>query len=453
MVKFVTKEIRSINPSLSFTSMAINEQEKIAKSIEHEILKVEKLRALIFAIIMGCLAIFFVVASGIFISEPSSLIKSPIPRKLIALVLIGFSGFELLIWYFIKHCLNTGKSIPEIWRYVIAFVEISLPTMLILIASHALHFYALLLPPVFIYFLIIALSGLRLNFFICIFTGAVAAIEYVSIAWHLTHGIEMPIEFNETSPVYRFLIHLTKGLMILAAGIITGIVTNKLKKGFLKSFQSISEKNHIMSMFGQHVSPVVMEKLLHQKNTTEGEIQNVCVMFLDIRNFTTFSETRSPQEVVSFLNSLFEFMIEIVNRNNGIINKFLGDGFMAVFGAPFTDGFDCRNAVNASKEIIQKLQNEIAEGNIVSTQIGIGLHTGEAVTGNIGSSQRKEYTIIGDVVNLASRIESLNKQFNSQLLISEMVKEALGDADIETVSLGKVAVKGRTEPVEIFKLA
>ena len=449
----VPKEIRSINPSLSFTSMAINEQEKIAKSIEHEILKVEKLRALIFAIIMGCLAIFFVVASGIFISEPSSLIKSPIPRKLIALVLIGFSGFELLIWYFIKHCLNTGKSIPEIWRYVIAFVEISLPTMLILIASYALHFYALFLPPVFIYFLIIALSGLRLNFFICVFTGAVAAIEYVSIAGYLTHGIEMPIEINETSPVHRFLIHLTKGLMILAAGIITGIVTNKLKKGFLKSFQSISEKNHIMSMFGQHVSPVVMEKLLHQKNTTEGEIQNVCVMFLDIRNFTTFSETRSPQEVVSFLNSLFEFMIEIVNRNNGIINKFLGDGFMAVFGAPFTDGFDCRNAVNASKEIIQKLQNEIAEGNIVSTQIGIGLHTGEAVTGNIGSSQRKEYTIIGDVVNLASRIESLNKQFNSQLLISEMVKEALGDADIETVSLGKVAVKGRTEPVEIFKLA
>ena len=150
----MTKEIRPINPSLSFTSMAINEQEKIAKSVEYEILKVEKLRALIFAIIIGCLAIFFVVASSIYIAEPSSLNKSPIPRKIIALVLIGFSGFELLIWYFIKHCLNTGKSIPEIWRYVIAFVEISLPTMLIFIASYALHFYALFLPPVFIILLL-----------------------------------------------------------------------------------------------------------------------------------------------------------------------------------------------------------------------------------------------------------------------------------------------------------
>ena len=126
---------------------------------------------------------------------------------------------------------------------------------------------------------------------------------------------------------------------------------------------------------------------------------------------------------------------------------------MAVFGAPFSDGFDCRNAVNASKEIMKKLQDEIAAGNIIPTKLGIGLHSGEAVTGNIGSIQRKEYTIIGDVVNLASRIESLNKQFNSQLLISEMVKTALGDAGNDAISLGKVVVKGRAEPVEIFKLA
>ena len=208
-----------------------------------------------------------------------------------------------------------------------------------------------------------------------------------------------------------------------------------------------------MNIFGQHVSPAVMEKLLLQKNSAEGEVQNVCMMFLDIRNFTTFSENRTPQEVVTYLNSLFDFMIDIVNRNHGIINKFLGDGFMAAFGAPFSDGFDSRNAVNASKEILQKLKEEIEAGNILPTRIGIGLHTGEAVTGNIGSSQRKEYTIIGDVVNLASRIESLNKQFDSQFLISDTVKEALGDAGIETVSLGKVAVKGRAEPVEIFKLA
>lgn len=444
----MTNEERS-----TISNMAKAEQENITKTVEYEILKIEKLRALIFAIVQGSFAIIITIASNLNIADPSFSDKFPIPRSVLEPVVIGFALFELLIWYILKHCLNTGKSVPAICHYIVALVEISLPTMLILIFSHTLHVYALFLPAVFMYFLIIALSGLRLNFCICVFTGAVAAIEYVLLALYIINTTEFPVEFHEIGPTYKILAHLIKGLILLAAGIITGIITNKLKNGFLKSFQSISEKNHIMCMFGQHVSPAVMEKLLHQKNSTEGEVQNVCVMFLDIRNFTTFSENRTPQEVVAYLNSLFDFMINIVNRNHGIINKFLGDGFMAVFGAPFSDGFDSHNAVKASKEILQKLREEIDAGNILPTTVGIGLHTGNAVTGNIGSIQRKEYTIIGDVVNLASRIESLNKQFNSQFLISNTVKEAIGDAGNDAVSLGKVIVKGRAEPVEIFKLA
>ena len=439
----MTKEERS--------SLAIAEQENIAKSVEYEILKAERLRALIFAIFIFFLAVVFSIGTN-----PSFHlmdINEKIPHLTVALVLLGFSGFEFFIWYTMGRFLHANKKIPVPWRYLIAFVEIGLPTTLIFISSHVVFVYALFLPPIFLYFLIIALSGLKLDFFICVFTSATAAFEYVFLAWHITNSTDIPDNMHGADLIYPFFPHLIKGVMLLATGIITGIVTSKLKKMFLKSFQSISEKTHIMSMFGQHVSPAVVEKLLHQKNATEGEVQNVCVMFLDIRNFTSFSESRTPQEVVAYLNSLFDFMIDIVNRNHGIINKFLGDGFMAAFGAPFSDGFDSRNAVKASKEILQKLKEEIEAGNILPTRVGIGLHTGEAVTGNIGSSQRKEYTIIGDVVNLASRIESLNKQFNSQFLISDTVKEALGDAGIETVSLGKVSVKGRAEPVEIFKLA
>ena len=435
------------------SSMAVAEKEKIVKSVEYEILKVEKLRALIFAIVIGFMAITFLIATYIYLIDIKYGDKLSIPRMIIELLLIGFSGFEFVIWYFINHCLNKEKSVPITLRYIVAFVEISLPTLLIFIISHVVSIHALYLPPVFLYFIIIALSALSLNFRLCLFTGVIAALEYILLAWYLINFTETHENFYNLPPISMFIVHIVKSSLILTTGIITGIITNKLKKVFLKSFQSISEKNHIMSMFGQHVSPAVMEKLLLQKNSAEGEVQNVCMMFLDIRNFTTFSENRTPQEVVAYLNSLFDFMINIVNRNHGIINKFLGDGFMAVFGAPFSDGFDSRNAVNAAKEILKKLKEEIEAGNILPTRVGIGLHTGEAVTGNIGSSQRKEYTIIGDVVNLASRIESLNKQFNSQFLISDTVKEALGDAGIETVSLGKVAVKGRAEPVEIFKLA
>jgi adenylate cyclase len=167
-----------------------------------------------------------------------------------------------------------------------------------------------------------------------------------------------------------------------------------------------------------------MDKLMTLKPDLRSEKRNVCVMFLDIRNFTSFAEQRAPEEVVSYLESLFEFMIEIVNRHHGVINKFLGDGFMAVFGAPLSDGDDCLHAIAAAQEILTRVDLEVTHGNVLPTRVGIGLHAGEAVTGSIGTALRREYAVIGDVVNLASRIEQLNKQFGSQFLISETVWKA-----------------------------
>jgi len=429
----------------------VSEEQEITKSVDLEILKVERLRALIFAIIVMFFAIVFPIFTSMVLDNLE--VGSKVPRGIAEALLVALVLFEVLIWFVLGHFLKAGKSIPVFWHYLGAFLEIGLISMLILKANYVLGVFAMFIPVVFMYFLIIALSGLRLNFSICVFTGSLAAIEYVAVAWYITNHMDKPIVTPEAVPVLKFFIHIVKGIMLFMAGWITGIVTDKLKKGFLKSYQNVSEKNKVMNMFGQHVSPEVMEKLLQQKSEMEGEIRSVCVMFLDIRNFTTFSESRSPQEVFTYLNSLFEFMIEIVNRNHGVINKFLGDGFMAVFGAPFSDGRDSQNAVKAAREVIQTLQQEVLSGRIQPTNVGIGLHTGNAVTGNVGSSQRKEYTIIGDVVNLASRVESLNKQFDSQLLISDAVKNAIGKEAADAISLGKVAVKGRLDPVEVFKLA
>jgi adenylate cyclase len=429
----------------------VSEEQEITKSVDLEILKVERLRALIFAIIALIFAILFPIFTAM--NLDSMEIGRKVPRKVAEVVILGLVPFEILIWFVLGHFLKAGKSVPVFWHYIGAFIEIGLISILILRAGNVLSVFAMFIPVVFMYFLIIALSGLRLSFSISVFTGSLAAIEYVAVAWYITNNMDKPIVMPEAVPPLMFFTHIVKGIMLFMAGLITGIVTDKLKKGFLKSYQTVSEKNKVMNMFGQHVSPEVMEKLLQQKSEMEGEIRSVCVMFLDIRNFTTFSESRSPQEVFTYLNSLFEFMIEIVNRNHGVINKFLGDGFMAVFGAPFSDGGDSQNAVKAAREVIQTLQQEVLSGRIQPTNVGIGLHTGNAVTGNVGSSQRKEYTIIGDVVNLASRIESLNKQFDSQLLISDAVKNAIGKEAADAISLGKVAVKGRLDPVEVFKLA
>jgi adenylate cyclase len=228
----------------------------------------------------------------------------------------------------------------------------------------------------------------------------------------------------------------------------------QIRKRILETLRTAEDRNEIVSMFGKHVSPEVVDQLLAHGAELRGEKKEVCVMFLDIRNFTGFAEQRTPEEVVDYLDRLFEFMIEIVNRNQGIINKFLGDGFMAVFGAPLSTGRDCLNAVTASHEILSRLRNDVELGLLPETNIGIGLHAGEAVTGNIGSSLRREYTVIGDVVNLASRIEKLNKEFGSNLLVSEAVwKSAFSEHLRDATPKGRVQVRGRVDPIQVYQLA
>jgi adenylate cyclase len=336
-------------------------------------------------------------------------------------------------------------------QYLSAFIETSIPTVGLVIGSLFLGpIYTLFTPAVFAYPLLIVLSALRLNFRLCVFTGAVAFLEYSAFA---VFCLYQPTTSAVEPVLSGVAIHLFKGFLLLVLGVVTGFVTLQIKKRSMKSFAIIEERNRISRTFGEYVSPAVMDKLLTLKPDLRSEKKNVCVMFLDIRNFTTFAETKSPEEVVDYLESLFGFMIEIVNRHHGIINKFLGDGFMAVFGAPLSQGRDCYNAVAAAQEILLRLREEVESGNVLPTTVGIGLHAGEAVTGSLGSSLRREYTVIGDVVNLASRIEQLNKEFDAQFLISGAVWETIQDELEAAIPIGDVRVKGRESLIPIYKLA
>jgi adenylate cyclase len=336
-------------------------------------------------------------------------------------------------------------------KYVSAFLETSIPTTGIIVGSLFLGpVYTLFTPAAFIYPLFISLSALRLDVRLCIFTGVVAGLEYSVVSVYL-------VQQAANTALEPILIgipqHLFKGFLLFLAGVVTGLVTRQIRKRILNSFSAIEERNRISRTFGEHVSPEVMGKLLDLKPDLRSENKNVCVMFLDIRNFTGFAEKRRPEEVVQYLESLFEFMIEIVNRHHGIINKFLGDGFMAVFGAPLSDGKDCAHALDAAQEILARVRKEVDSGTILPTTIGIGLHAGEAVTGSIGSALRREYTVIGDVVNLAARIEKLNKNFDSQLLISEIVWQAVNDERSKAVPMGEVQVRGREKAIQVYQLA
>lgn len=166
-----------------------------------------------------------------------------------------------------------------------------------------------------------------------------------------------------------------------------------------------------------------------------------------------FSEQHAPEEVVDYLNTLFEFMINLVNRYHGIIHQLLGDGFMAIFGAPLSHGNDSQNAVKAALAIIDRVRAACAANRIPPTRVGIGLHAGEVVAGTVGSVIHKEYKVTGDVVNLAARIEQLTKRYDAQLLVSEAVWKALEPDRFEGASIGAVDVRGRAGTVHLYKMA
>ncbi len=218
------------------------------------------------------------------------------------------------------------------------------------------------------------------------------------------------------------------------------------------------ERDRVHRVFGQHTDPAVVDELMRTAADVAPRRLQACVMFLDVRDFTAFAERAEPEAVLDRLNALFWFMIEEVNRHHGVVHQLLGDGFMALFGAPVSHGNDCRNAVRAALAIVERLEAAVSTGAVPPTRVGIGLHAGEVVAGLVGSQVHREYKVTGDVVNLASRIEGLNKEFDSTVLASQAVWDALegerpeGEA-LEGEALGAVEVRGRQEPVTLYRLA
>ena len=253
----------------------------------------------------------------------------------------------------------------------------------------------------------------------------------------------------ESLPVDEVIIFLaTLNLTALATmGVIR--MGRRLTDAVLEAQRS---EHEILETFGRHVSPQVAQRLMESGAGSDIELRDVSVLFLDIRGFTTRSENDSPEEVVGLLNDLFSFMVDEIDRHQGIVNKFLGDGFMAIFGAPFSAGQDATNALAAALAICDRLETRIADRVLPPLRIGIGIHAGHAIAGNIGSSRRKEYTLIGDVVNVASRVESLNKTLDSTVLVTEPVWSHLAEPRPEAVVHPDVELRGRSERMTLYRI-
>ncbi|HYL88345.1 MAG TPA: adenylate/guanylate cyclase domain-containing protein [Burkholderiales bacterium] len=395
-----------------------------------EILESERLRMAILAALFALLTLVFPLFAALFHEEYRVTFAS---RGMLwtAMTISGaLVAYEMLARRLLPIFARRGGTAVVVLRYWNAFLETSVPSLLIWMAGRNVEAqFVLGGPAVLLYAVFIVLSTLRLEARISIFTGLVAAAEFAILSFHY----DAPRGLT-----------LMKALLLVLAGVAAGFVAAELRRRIAKAFHALRERERVMSAFGQQVSPQVAEAILRQGAGIASRRGFVCVMFMDIRNFTPLAESRSPEEIVALQNDVFGIAIEVINRHRGVINQFLGDGFMATFGAPLSTGEECRDAVAAGRELVERIRQ---------VEIGVGLHAGDAVSGNIGSAERKQYSVTGTVVILASRIEQLNKQFGSRLLVSREVLERAGERGAGAMPLGPIHVKGHAAPIEVYRLA
>jgi adenylate cyclase len=225
---------------------------------------------------------------------------------------------------------------------------------------------------------------------------------------------------------------------------------------FSKYFLGNSEKRKLRAGFSQYVAKEVVDEIVKnpEKLKLGGESKEMTILFSDIRSFTALSEGMTPHELVEFLNEYLTLTTDVILQNKGVVDKFIGDAVMALWGAPLENENHAIDGATTALKMFDKLEEfnkKMKVKGLNQINIGIGLNTGEVVVGNLGSNQRFDYTVIGDPVNLASRLEGLTKYYGARIIISEKTKDQL-QGKFVVKYLDQVAVKGKKDGVKIYEV-
>jgi adenylate cyclase len=303
------------------------------------------------------------------------------------------------------------------------------------------------------------MAGLRYSVAACLYSAGLVLI--LSLAFvNFAIGAAKPTLVNQS-------VYLQEGLCLddvvytivftAVSGVFAAVIASNSRKLILQSAtESLARerveqhKDRLAKYFSKDVVDLVLNN--PQSLGQGGQRMQATILFADIRNFTQLSTVMQPEQVVELLNRYFSTMVDIVFKNGGTLDKFLGDGLMALFGVPYPIEKPEERAVRTALEMLEALQDmnrELEAKGMLRLDIGVGINAGPVVAGNIGSSQRHEYTVIGDTVNLAARLEALNKETRTQILVSASVYDAIRDT-FRTRRLGPLRIRGKPEPVDVF---
>lgn len=415
--------------------------EELERCIDLEIVKTEKRRLEIFlgVVLFGIVLLFVnilvfpITISEVFLDNRS--INFGIVISLALAILLLISRF------FVGKFVSCEKPLPNSYKIYSVLVESSLPfAWLIILIKWEESALFLNSPLIFTFIPIIIVSSLHLSFSLSAFSGVYIAAIYAAISY-------WTFETYDTSYLLPSVAFYSKSSLFLLSGICAGFVAKELKKRLTISMKTQGEKDSIEALFSQQVSKEVVQAL-KAANGESFKIETT-VLFLDIRDFTNRVQHLSPEEVNKFQNKFFEPLMDCIHKNGGIINQIMGDGLMASF-ATETDG-NYEGAYIATVEILDRIKkmNKKADDKI---NVGIGIHSGEIIAGNIGNKVRQQFSMSGIPVIVAARLEQMTKDYNCSLIVSSTFYDKVKHLDDSGTSLGLVKMKGIDQEMEIIKL-
>ncbi|CAD7845445.1 Adenylate cyclase [Olavius algarvensis spirochete endosymbiont] len=291
--------------------------------------------------------------------------------------------------------------------------------------------------------------------------GMTKSIEHITQTMNLE--TQVPILYNDeigrlAHSFNQMIVNLRKANEDVKSFALRSVIARRnAVKAQIRAEEAKEHEQSLRVLFQKYVPQSIIDKNIERigKDLLIGEYQQVSILISDIRQFTSITESMEPSQLVDSLNRYFEKMVDIIDKYTGITDKYMGDAIMALFGVPEKGENDILNCVRAGVEMLSRLEifnEEQEEHKIGKFEIGIGIHYGQVTAGNIGSDKKMDYTVIGEPVNISSRLESLTKHYQIPLIISDKVKYSLGDK-LETLLLDKVLVLGSTNPISIFTVA
>lgn len=376
----------------------------------------------------------------------------------------------LLILLGIAHYLLVGSRFDRNWvKYLFITVDIGLlsAALVLLPATPEVD-----IPQIMIfrfnifpfYFVLLGVAAFSFSPGLLLWTGVAGAAGWLGAFFWVRSGMDRVLEWsnvpeNPTSMQFFEVFldadfagrgsRLQEASVFLVVAILIAIVMRRARQTVRRQLAAERETSLVSQMFGRFVPTVVAESMIKDEGALDPVERVATVMFTDVAGFTSMTETKGPRAIVDTFNAFFDAASEVIGKHNGVVTQFLGDAILATFNVPIEDDLHSQRALDAAIDLLKLVQTETFAGERLS--IRIGLSSGPVIAGNVGGGGRQSYTVYGDPVNLAARLEALNKSYGTSLLVSQSTAEQVRQGALQRI--GETEVRGFSEPIGLYSLA